>query len=113
MTPVHVVTVVTVVRSEVWRILRNMKEKGLRIESITGELSIWRNSVRKYLKTEPKKKQNRKSKLDLYREEIRSLMDDHNLSVVRILVEIRKTGYNGGYTTLKDYCHELRKDRRI
>ena len=52
LTPVHVVTVVTVVRSEVWRILRNMKEKGMRIESITGELSIWRNSVRKYLKTD-------------------------------------------------------------
>ena len=25
----------------------------------------------------------------------------------------RKVGYDGGYTILKDYCHELRKDRRI
>ena len=85
------------------------------IKSIAREPSIWRNSVRKYLKTEPKKKQdrNRKSKLHPYREEIRSLIDDHNLSAVRILEEIRKIGYNSRYTTLKDYCHELRKDRRI
>ena len=27
--------------------------------------------------------------------------------------EIRKLGYDGKYTILKDYCHELRKDRRI
>ena len=27
--------------------------------------------------------------------------------------EIKKLGYDGKYTILKDYCHELRKDRRI
>ena len=27
--------------------------------------------------------------------------------------EIRKIGYEGGYTKLKDYCHELRRDLRI
>ena len=42
-----------------------------------------------------------------------SVVDEHNLSAVRILEEIRKLGYNGGYTILKEYCHELRKDRRI
>ena len=64
-------------------------------------------------RTKKKHNRNRKSKLDPYRERIRSLIDDHNLSAVRILEEIRKTGYSGGYTTLKDYFHELRKDRRI
>ena len=44
--------------------IRNMKEKGLSIKSIARELSISRKSVIKYLKTEPKKKQNRNSKLD-------------------------------------------------
>ena len=44
---------------------------------------------------------------------IGELINKHNLSSVRILEEIRKIGYNGGYTILKDYCHELRKDRRI
>ena len=41
------------------------------------------------------------------------MIDEHNLSAVRILEEIRKLGYNGGYTILKEYCRELRKDRRI
>ena len=43
------------------------------------ELSISRNSVRKYLKSEPKNKQNRKrgSKLDPYREKIRELINKH------------------------------------
>ena len=35
------------------------------------------------------------SKLDPYREKIRALIDDHNLSAVRILEEIRKIGYDG------------------
>ncbi|MEM0134003.1 MAG: hypothetical protein QXU18_02075 [Thermoplasmatales archaeon] len=30
---------------------------------------------------------------------------------MRILEEIRKKGYVGGYSTLKDYCRTLRKDR--
>ncbi len=95
--------------------IRSMSEKGMSIKSIARELSISRNSVRKYLKSEPKNKQNRKrgSKLDPYREKIRALIDNNNLSAVRILEEIRKMGYDGGYTILKEYCHELRKDRRI
>ena len=95
--------------------IRNMKENGMSIKSIARELNISRNSVRKYLKSEPKKRQNRKrgSKLDLYKNKIRALIEKHNLSAVRILEEIRKMGYDGGYTILKDYCHDLRKDRRI
>ena len=95
--------------------IRNMREKGMSIKSIARELNISRNSVRKYMKSEPLVKRNRKrkSKLDPYRDTIRELIERHNLSAVRILEEIRKKGYDGGYTILKDYCHELRKDRRI
>ena len=79
--------------------IRNMREKGMNIKSIAKELNISRNSVRKYLKSEPKNKQNRRkgSKLDTYREKIRELINKHNLSSVRILEEIRKIGYNGVY----------------
>jgi transposase len=85
------------------------------IKSIARELSISKNSVRKYLRAEPKGKQNRKkgSKLDPYSEKIKALIDEHNILAVRILEEIRKMGYDGGYTILKEYCHELRKDWRI
>ena len=94
--------------------IRNMRE-GNSIQSIARELNVSRNSVRKYLKSEPngKQKRNRGSKLDPYRKKIHELIDDHNLSAVRIMEDIRKSGYNGGYTILKEYCHKLRKDSRI
>ena len=43
--------------------IRNMKEKGMSIKSIARELSISGNSVRKYLKSEPENRQNRKRKI--------------------------------------------------
>ena len=64
-------------------------------KAIARELDISRNSMRKYLRSEPKGKQKRGSKLDPYREKIRALIDEHNLSDVRILEEIRKMGYDG------------------
>lgn len=85
--------------------IRNMREKGMSIKSIARELHISRNSVRNYLKSEPRIKQKRRkgSKLDPYRERIRALIDEHNLSTVRILEEIGKMGYDGGYKILKEY----------
>ena len=52
--------------------IRNMSENGMSIKSIARELSLLGNSVRKYLRLEPKNRQNRKrgSKLDPYREKI-------------------------------------------
>ena len=95
--------------------IRNMREKGMSIRSIVRELNISRNSLRKYLNSEPSGKRERKrgSKLDPYREQIKSLIKGHNLTTVRILEEIRKNGYTGGYTILKEYCRELRKNRKI
>ncbi len=79
--------------------IHHIREKGISIKAITKELGLSRNRVRKYLKSEPKGKQKRRrgSKFDLYRHKIRVLIDDHNLSTVRILEEIRNMGYDGGY----------------
>ena len=41
--------------------IKNMREKGMRIRSIARELNISRNSVRKFLDSEPSGKQERKS----------------------------------------------------
>ena len=96
--------------------IRNMKEMGMSNRDIAKELGVSRNTVSKMLKKtriQDRKRKKRRSKLDPYREKIRALIDEHNLSSIRILEEIRKSGYNGGYTILKDYCHDIRKDRRI
>ncbi|MGC8618664.1 MAG: IS21 family transposase, partial [Thermoplasmata archaeon] len=44
---------------------------------------------------------------------IRMLIDQYDLSVVRIMEEVRTWGYTGSYTILKDYCRTLRKERAI
>ena len=96
--------------------IRDMKDRGMSNREIARDLGVSRNTVSKLLRTTrltDHRKRKRDSKLDPYREKIRALIDDHNLSGVSILQKIRKMGYDGGYTILKDYCHELRRDRRI
>ena len=96
--------------------IRDMKDRGMSNREIARDLGISRNTVSKLLRTTrltDHRKRKRGSKLDPYRDRIRELIDQHNLSSVRILEEIRKIGYNGGYTILKEYCRELRKDQRI
>ena len=96
--------------------IRNMKDRGMSNREIANEPGISRNTVRKMIKAtgtpEPKRRK-RASKLDPYRQGIRELIEKYSLSSIKILEEIRKTGYDGGYTILKDYCAELWKDRRI
>ena len=61
--------------------IKNMREKGMSIRSIARELHTSRNSVRKYLNSEPSGKQERKrgSKLDPYIEKIKALIEGHNI----------------------------------
>ena len=95
--------------------IRNMKEQGMSKREIAKELGISRNTVTKMLKTtRVKEHQSRKrgSKLDPYREKVKEFIGKYNLSSIRILEEIRKLGYDGGYTILKDYCSTVRKDHR-
>ncbi len=54
-----------------------------------------------------------KLKLDPARPLVKELIDRYNLSAMRILEEIRKWGYQGSYTTLKNYCRTIRKQRSI
>ena len=97
--------------------IRNLIDKGLSISEISRQMGIDRKTVRKYAQSEEMPRLhnngNRTSKLDPYRDSIRAMIDKHNLSAIRILEEIRKIGYEGGYTILKEYCASIRKDRRI
>ena len=67
--------------------IRNLKEMGMSNREIARQLGISRNTVSRMLRKtriQEKKKRHRGSKLDPYKENIRSLIDEHNLSVVRI-----------------------------
>ena len=97
--------------------IRNMAENGMKISEIAKELNMDRKTVKKYVKsrTVPRYGKRKKTglKLDPYRDYIKDRINKYNLSAVRILEEIRKKGYTGGYSTLKSYCSTLRKDRAI
>lgn len=53
---------------------------------------------------------NRVSKLEEYKPCIRDRIERYDLSAVRILEEIRKEGYPGSYTILKDYGIEVSEE---
>jgi len=96
--------------------IREMREKGMSISEIARQMHMSRNTVKKHLrlgKPLEYKRKRRKSKLDPVRTIIKVLIDKYDLSAVRILEEIRKWGYNGSYTILKEYCRTLRKERSI
>ena len=101
---------------EEWYMIKELRAKGMTISGIAKETGLSRNTVKKHLKLgKPALYQRKKkpSKLDPYREQIKYLIEKYDLSSVRILEEIRKKGYQGSKTILKDYCSTLRKDRSI
>ena len=104
-------------KDEGWYMIKKMVENGMKISEIARELNMDRKTVKKYAKSRvvPKYRARGKKvpKLEPYKAYIKDMIDRYNLSAVRILDGIKKKGYTGGYSTLKAYCHTLRKDRAI
>ena len=98
------------------REIYELKGKGRSIRGIADDLGISRVTVRKYLRSEgvPKSKprEKRGSKLDAYKEYIDVRLAEGLENCVVLLREIRELGYEGGYTTLKDYVHPRRRPRQ-
>ncbi len=96
--------------------IREMREKEMSVTDIAKQLGIDRKTVRRYMNSDKVPRpshRKRKSKLDPVRPIIKMLIDKYNLSAVRIMEEIRKWGYQGSSTILKEYCKTLRKERSI
>ncbi len=95
--------------------LYELHGEGESIRGIAERLGVSRNTVRKYLRGEevpkPKPRLPRGSKLEPYqgylREQLRAGVDN----CVVLLRELRKQGYTGSYTILKQYVHPLRQPR--
>ena len=66
----------------------------------------------KKIRIQNQKRKKRGSKLDPYREKKRAIIEKHNFLGIRALEETRKMGDNCGYTILKEYCNDIRKDVR-
>ena len=96
--------------------LYELKGEGRSLRGIARDLGIWRNSVRKYLRSaevpRAKPRPRRPSKLDGYTEYIDGRLSEGLENCVVLLRELRARGYTGGYTILKDYVQPRRRRRQ-
>ena len=96
--------------------IRGMKDQGLSISEISRGLGISRTTVRRYLKSGKVPKYHRDpagSMIELYLPLVREMIDQLNLSAVRIYEELRKKGFKGSYSLVKQYSRPMRNDRKI
>lgn len=102
-----------------------LQRKGRGQRTIAKELGVTRKKVRSLLKgvahqrehghsalpAAPKK---RKSQLDSFEPAMQTLLDTHpDITAVRLLEELRKEGYAGGYTIIKDRLRLLRPTPKV
>lgn len=97
--------------------IRHLLNEGLSISEISRITGHDRKTIRKYkYKKEPLKYGKRPSKisiLDPYKDHIKSRLEDHDLSAVVLLDEIKELGYPGGYTLVKEFVRTIKRNKRI
>jgi transposase len=100
-------------RSRTVNTIHDLAVQGKSIQEIAQTLNISRTTVRKYVRHPeaviPKPRPKRPSKLDPFKEQIRTwVVQDHCTNCEELLVRIQKLGYTGGYSILKEFVHPLR-----
>jgi len=86
-----------------------MADDGHGIKSIARELSLDPKTVRKVLRKRFKTESpSRPSLLDSYRAIIRDKVQTDGLTAVLVMEELKKIGYEGSYTILKEYIRTIR-----
>ena len=92
------------------------KEKKLSKKQIADELSLDADTVSAWLArdryTYCKKRAARSSKLDPYKKQILTWLDEHPFSATQIHQKLREAGYEGGITIVKDYVARVRPKER-
>lgn len=101
------------IRLEEWVEIRALYQQGYKIKQIARQLGLSRNTVRKALRQEhsPQYQQHkpRTSKLDPYKEYLRTRLEEVPLiSGVRLFEEIKLQDYTGKISILQDYLRPLR-----
>jgi transposase len=95
--------------------IHRLKHLGWSERKIARHLRIDRSSVRKYVgdPVEVQKRPNRTSKLDPYRDQIKSLVDeDPSASAPVVLQHLAQNGFGGKVTIVRDYLRQLRGKRK-
>jgi len=109
-----------VIGLETRMLLKHYLAQGLSRAAIARRLGINERTIRRWIKAgeldrdldEPPRYAQRPAvatKLDPYKEILRTRLDAYpDLSAVRLLEEIRASGYTGGYSQLRDYVRQVR-----
>ncbi len=93
------------------------RELGMSVSQISRRLSSDRRTVRKYIDNpsligQPRKRSERGSKLDSYKQKINDLLDlDITFMASTIHRIISKEGYMGSYDLVKLYVRQAKKER--
>jgi transposase len=90
--------------------------RGKGVKEIARQLGLSRNTVRKYLRSRdvptPKPRAPRASVLEPYKTKALNMLKEGVWNCVVVLREIRKLGYSGGITVLKEFVHQYRPLRQ-
>ncbi len=100
---------------EEWMDIKVLHKQGESIRAIAKQTGYSRNTIRQVLrggKPPEKRKRERGSKLDEYKEYIKGRYESCGLSAVRLMEELREKGYEGSVVTVRRYLAELRPRRR-
>lgn len=88
---------------------------GLNVQQIADEIGLDWRTVAKWI-NKPRFTQRastpRPSKLDPYKDQIKSLLEKHPYTTKQILQRIKEMGYSGGYTIVIEYVAKVRPPRQ-
>jgi len=91
--------------------LRSMyQQQRLSVRQISRRLRLNKKTVRKWLTQEyvQSKRPGRSSKLDPYKERIKSWVEQDDLSAQQVLQRLRDQGFQGRYTIVREYVRLAR-----
>lgn len=96
--------------------IRSLKDQGISINEISRRQGISRTKFRRYLKSGKVPQYHRDpvgSMIEPFLPLLREVIDQHNLSAVRIYKELMKKGFQGSYSLVKQYIRTMRNDWKI
>jgi transposase len=96
-------------------IRRLRDQEQLSAAQIAAALHLDERTVGKWIECktyEPRTQTQRASKLDPHKGSIVRLLASHPFSAVQLLQRLRQSGYDGGYSILKDYVRTVRPPRQ-
>lgn len=94
--------------------MKNELAQGVPKARVAQKYGISRQSIYNILverSSAPRPRKERGSILDPFKDVIRAKLEDYDVPATTVLEDIRKLGYGGGLTTVKDFVREVKGDQ--